>query len=199
MLKATEQEREHVLEYMSAQAPEETVQFAQKVYSEQVHKVGNAKAKDTIRYIQHRPGQDQERMMRPLFGSDGPMQRLEAYEFIDAAPKGTAFFTIIISPDPAGEDKGRDLDMRAITQTAMQIIEERVRTPVIWVATVHDDHTDKRHIHALASVKGRLDKPDLQRVREATTQVCLEQRRERDLALEIQAREHEREEREWER
>src|SRR5215831_18795235 len=39
MLKATEQEREHVLEYMSAQAPEETVQFAQKVYSEQVHAV----------------------------------------------------------------------------------------------------------------------------------------------------------------
>jgi hypothetical protein len=39
MLKATEQEREHVLEYMSAQALEETVQFAQKVYSEQVHAV----------------------------------------------------------------------------------------------------------------------------------------------------------------
>ena len=39
MLKATEQEREHILEYMSAQAPEETVQLAQKVYSEQVHAV----------------------------------------------------------------------------------------------------------------------------------------------------------------
>ena len=65
----------------------------------------------------------------------------------------------------------------------MQTIEERVRTPVIWVAAVHDDHTDKRHIHALASVQGRLEKPDLQRLREATTQACLEQRRERDLAL----------------
>src|SRR5262252_3658312 len=39
MLKATEQEREHVLEYMASQAMEETVQFAQKVYSEQVHAV----------------------------------------------------------------------------------------------------------------------------------------------------------------
>jgi hypothetical protein len=162
-------------------------------------KVGNEKAKDTIRYIQHRPGQDNERRMRPLFGSDGPMQRLEAYEFIDQAPKGTAFFTIVISPDPAGEDKGRDLDMRAITQTTMQTIEERVRTPVIWVAAVHDDHTDIRHIHALAAVQGRLEKPDLQRLREAATQVCLEQRRERDLALERHAREQEREEWEWER
>ena len=28
-------------------------------------RVGNAKAKDTIRYIQHRPGQDNERVMAP--------------------------------------------------------------------------------------------------------------------------------------
>jgi hypothetical protein len=35
MLKATEQEREHIMGYMSAEAPDEVVQFAQKVYSEQ--------------------------------------------------------------------------------------------------------------------------------------------------------------------
>ena len=64
-------------------------------------KVGNAKAKDTIRYIQHRTGKDHERVMRPLFTSDGPMTRLEAYQFIDEAPKGTKFFTFIMSPDPA--------------------------------------------------------------------------------------------------
>jgi hypothetical protein len=151
-------------------------------------RVGNAKAKDTIRYIQHRPGKEHERVWRPLFGSDGPMRRLEAYEFIDEAPKGTAFFTIIISPDPVGEDRERDLDMRAITQTTMQTIEERIRTPVNWVAAVHDDHTDIRHIHALASVQGRLEKPDLVRLREAATEVCLEQRRERDLQRERNAR-----------
>jgi hypothetical protein len=159
-------------------------------------RVGNAKAKHTIRYIQHRPGQNQERVWRPLFGSDGPMQRLEAYQFIDEAPKGTAFFTIIISPDPVGEDKERDLDMRAITQTTMQTIEERVRTPVIWVAALHDDHTDKRHIHALAAVKGRLEKPDLARLREAATQACREQRWERDRMLEQPTRQQERGE--WE-
>src|SRR5512134_775630 len=163
-------------------------------------KVGNAKAKDTIRYIQHRPGQDHERMMRPLFGADGPMQRLEAYGFIDSAPKGTAFFTIIISPDPVGEDKERDLDMRAITYTTMQTIEERVRTPVVWVAAVHDDHTDKRHIHALAAVQGRLEKPDLLCLREATTKHCLEQRHERDRVREREAQAREREEEaQWER
>ena len=41
-------------------------------------KVGNAKAKDTVRYIQHRTGKDKERVMRPLFTNDSPMTRLEA-------------------------------------------------------------------------------------------------------------------------
>jgi hypothetical protein len=136
-------------------------------------KVGNAKAKDTVRYIQHRTGKDNERVMRPLFTSDGPMQRLEAYQFIDEAPKGTNFFTVIISPDPTTEDTYHDLDMRSITITTMQTIEEIVGTSVIWVAAVHDDHTEKNHVHALAAFQGRLDKPDLQRLIEATTQACL--------------------------
>ena len=55
-------------------------------------KVGNAKAMDTVRYIQHRAGKDNERVMRPLFTTDGPITRLEAHQFIDEAPKGTKFF-----------------------------------------------------------------------------------------------------------
>jgi hypothetical protein len=39
MLKATKQERERILEYMSGEVPDETVQLAQKVYSEQLHTV----------------------------------------------------------------------------------------------------------------------------------------------------------------
>jgi MobL relaxases len=157
-------------------------------------KAGNAKAKDTVRYIQHRPDKDKERVMRPLFGSDGPMTRLEAYQFIDDAPKGTKFFTIIINPDPDKEDTHKDLDMRSITMTTMQSIEEiitaqGITTPIVWVAALHDDHTDKNHVHVLASVQGRLDKPDLDRIREATTAACLEQRLELDRTLERQARE----------
>jgi hypothetical protein len=164
-------------------------------------KVGNAKAKDTVRYIQHRKGKDNERVMRPLFTNDGPMTRLEAYQFIDEAPKGTKFFTIIISPDPSTEDTHHDLDMRQITTTTMQTVAEIIRgqgitTPVVWVAAMHDDHTDKNHVHALAAIQGRLDKPDLRRLIDVTTTACLEQRRELDRALERQTREKEREE--WE-
>jgi hypothetical protein len=161
-------------------------------------KVGNALAKDTVRYIQYRAGKDGERVMRPLFTNDSPMTRLEAYQFIDEAPKGTKFFTIIISPDPIGEDTHKDLDMRAITITTMQTIEEimqgqGINTPVNWVAAVHDDHTDKNHVHALASLQGRLDKPDVGRLIDVTTQACRAQRRELDRALERAAREREEE------
>jgi hypothetical protein len=159
-------------------------------------KVGNAKAKDTVRYIQHRTGKDDERVMRPLFTNDSPMTRLEAYQFIDEASKGTKFFTIIISPDPATEDTYHDLDMRAITITTMQTVEEIIQaqgitSPVVWVAAVHDDHTDKNHVHALASLQGRLDKPDVRRLIDVTTTACLEQRRELDRTRERQARERE--------
>jgi hypothetical protein len=160
-------------------------------------KVGNAKAKDNVRYIQHRAGKDKERVMRPLFTSDGPMTRLEAYQFIDDAPKGTHFYTVIINPDPTTEDTYKDLDMRAVAITTMQTIAAIVDTPVIWVAAVHDDHTDKNHVHALAALPRRLDTPELNRIREETTTVCLEQRRELDRSRERYARE--REQGDWER
>jgi hypothetical protein len=152
-------------------------------------KVGNAQAKENVRYIQHRPGKDNERVMRPLFTSDGPMTRLEAYQFIDEAPKGTHFYMIIINPDPEKENAHKDLDMRQIAITTMQTIEAIVDTPVIWVAAVHDDHTDKNHVHALAAVNRRLDTPELNRIREATTQACLEQRLELDRSREQKERE----------
>jgi hypothetical protein len=154
-------------------------------------KVGNAKAKENVRYIQHRAGKDNERVMRPLFTNDGPMTRLETYQFIDEAPKGTHFYTVIINPDPSTEDTYKDLDIRAVAITTMQTIAEIVDTPVIWVAAIHDDHTDKNHVHALAALPRRLDKTELDRIREETTTVCLEQRRELDRALERQARERE--------
>ena len=152
-------------------------------------KVGNAKAKDNVRYIQHRAGKDKERVMRPLFASDGPMTRLEAYQFIDEAPKGTHFYTVIINPDPAKEDTYKDLDMRQIAITTIQTIAQIVDTPVIWVAAVHDDHTDKNHVHALAALPRRLEKPELNRLREETTTACLDQRRELNRSRERQIRE----------
>jgi hypothetical protein len=151
-------------------------------------KAGNAKAKENVRYIQHRPDKDNERVMRPLFTNDSPMIRQDAYQFIDEAPKGTHFYTIIVNPDPEKENPGQDLDMRQIAITTMQTIAEIVDMPVIWIAAIHDDHTDKNHVHALAAVNRRLNTPELNLIREKTTTACLEQRLELDRSLSLQPR-----------
>src|ERR671929_1754479 len=128
-----------------------------------------AAAKENVKYIQFRRGKDREGITRTLFGSDGPMERVEAYQFIDDAPKGTKFYTIIISPDPEKEDHNRDLAMEQLAYTTMQTVDERVKTPVQWVAAVHQEHSDVRHIHALAAVKGWVRKSAFcGRIRSAT-------------------------------
>ena len=153
-----------------------------------------ARAKATIRYIEHRPGKDNEKKSRNLFGIDGFMGRWQAYRMVDEAEKGRYFYRFIINPDPVNEDKERDLPLREIIEYTMQTLEERTKKPVQWVAAVHDDHTDKRHIHALAIVKGRLKKDDLQALIDAATEEAQLQRHGRDLMREVAAYQREREE-----
>jgi hypothetical protein len=56
-----------------------------------------------LRYITHRRGETRERITRLLFGRDGLTDKRAAYEMIDSGKRGTAFFKIMISPDPVKE------------------------------------------------------------------------------------------------
>ena len=156
-----------------------------------------ARAKATIRYIEHRPGKDHEKKSRNLFGIDGCMGRWQAYRMVDEAEKGRYFYRFVVSPDPVNEDAERDLPLREIIAYTMQSLEERIHKSVQWVAAVHDDHTDKRHIHALAVVKGRLKKDDLQALIQAATEEAQLQRHGRDLMREVAQMQREREEAQW--
>ncbi len=152
-------------------------------------------AKASIRYIEHRPGKDGEKITRTLFGSDGAMGRYQANRMIDEAEKGSIFFRIVISPDPTREDTKQDLHLREVTEKTMQTLEERVQKQVQWVAAEHNDHAPHRHVHIVAVVPGRLQVQDFQVLRNEATAACLEQRHERDLARD----QKEREEAQWER
>src|SRR5437763_1571762 len=110
----------------------------------------SAGAKASIRYIEHRPEKDGQKITRTLFGSDGKMDRTDAYRMIDAAAKGSNFFRFVISPDPQKEDTEQDLHLREITEKTMHHLEERMQKPLHWVAAVHDDHALHRHIHVVA-------------------------------------------------
>src|SRR5712691_11075997 len=160
-------------------------------------KAGAAKA--SIRYIEHRPGKDGERISRALFGSEGRMGRDEAYSLVDEAKEGSVFFRFVISPDPAREDTERDLSLRDVTERTMQTLEQRLGKQVSWVAAVHDDHAPHRHVHVVAVVDGRLQKHDFPALTQAATQASLEQRQELDVAREHKEREREQKEAQWER
>ena len=161
-----------------------------------------AAAKASIRYIEHRPGRQNRRISRTLFGTDGAMSRQQAYTLIDDARQGSVFFRLIISPDPKQEDTKQDLPLRGITEHTMQALAERLGTTISWVGAIHADHVPHRHVHVVAVIEGRLTRDDLQAVTRAATEAALVQRSERDQAQEARQQEHEREiqeEAEWER
>src|SRR5207248_7236803 len=83
-------------------------------------------AKASIRYIEHRPGKDNEKVNRILFGSDGGMGRWQAYQLIDEAEQGSFFYRFAVSPDPTQEDSKKDLHLREITEQTMLSLEEQL-------------------------------------------------------------------------
>jgi putative transposase-like DNA-binding protein len=141
-----------------------------------------AGAKASIRYIEHRPGRDGDKITRSLFRIDGLMGRDQAYRLIDEAPKGSIFYRFVVSPDPKKEDMRRDLHLREVTEKTMQALRERLKQEVAWVAAVHDDHAPNRHVHVVAVVRGRLHPRDFQAMRQRATEASLFQRKEHDLA-----------------
>src|SRR2546423_12278499 len=143
-------------------------------------------AKASIRYIEHRPGKDGEKITRTLFGSDGGMGRWQAYRMIDEADKGSYFYRFAISPDPKGEDTSKDLFLREVTEQTMLRLEEQLQKEVSWVAAEHNDHAPHRHVHVVAVVPGRLQVHDFQALRQTATQAGLAQRQERDLVRQMQ-------------
>lgn len=144
-----------------------------------------ARAKASLRYITHRRDRDGRKTTRPLFGFDGELTKDQVYQMIDAAPPGTIFYRLVVSPAPKREDRFKDLDLSEITLSTMLALEERLNQRVQFVATIHDDHSSNRHIHALVLVhRVRLTRADLQALRHEATAAALFQRQVRDRAIE---------------
>lgn len=138
-----------------------------------------------LRYITHRPNQTGERASRVLFGQEGVIDKQQAYQLIDSAPRGTVFFRLVISPDPKREDKRRDLDLQTITRKTMLTLEKHLQRRIQFIAAEHNDHSPNRHVHAIVMVrlaKGeRLNSSDYKLLRVAATDSAYLQRRALDL------------------
>jgi hypothetical protein len=149
------------------------------------------RVKASLRYIAYRPGKDNKRMYRELFGHDGVMEKEQAYRMFDAAQKGTNFFRLVISTDPKREDTYKDLQMRAIAMKTIQHLEEKLHLEgkIQFVAAIHNDHTNIRHIHAIVLVPKKLSKEEFkvfQDLKHAATAEALRQRQQLDQVREAQ-------------
>jgi hypothetical protein len=149
-----------------------------------------AAIKANLRYNMHRPNKANEKMHRILFGHNGEMTKEEAYNLIDAQ-KGITFFRIILNFDPKREDTKRDLDLRSITRHTIRTLEKRLGRFINFIGVEHNaDHTELRHVHAIACVKlkyrEKLTREDFKALRDAATDQALFQRKARDLVQRYQ-------------
>jgi hypothetical protein len=145
---------------------------------------GKQQIKAHLRYITHRRGKTQEKITRLLFGRDGLTDKLATYQMIDSAKRGTAFFKIMISPDPLKEDTYKDLDLQHITRQTMLRLEKQLGRHFQFVATIHDDHKPHRHVHGIFLLQGRLSKEEFRALQKTAyktaTQQALLQRKAQD-------------------
>lgn len=168
----------------------------------QPNRQAKGKAKRTIRYNEHRPGKDGERLWRTLFNADGRLTRQEGYEMVDNADPGSVYWRIKISPDPVKEDTNRDLAMPEITERAMNDLQQQLGRDIQWIAAVHADHKPHRHIHVLA-ILPKLSSHEFRSLPDilikGATDAALSQRQELDLVRDHRQKEQEKEDAQWQR
>jgi hypothetical protein len=158
-----------------------------------------AQAKDTVRYIAFRSGREGKRTSRQLFDELGNLSKEQVYRIIDQeAQQGKRFYYhVVLSPDPTGEDTFKDLSLRSVAEDTICHLAKHTGYALSWAGTVHDDHTDKRHLHLLAIVPKRLDRQALTAARDGATRECQLQRRELDRARQRAIEQQEEEEMQW--
>jgi hypothetical protein len=113
----------------------------------------------------HRPDRVGERGHRGLFNEWGDVIKADAYRMIDEAGRGKKFVRMVISPDPKREDANRDLHLRNITIETMRALAKKHGRQLSFIAAVHEDHTQIRHIHVIAVVDKPLNFRDFKTLR----------------------------------
>jgi hypothetical protein len=137
-------------------------------------------ARAYVGYISHRAGRGGQPTHRQLWGEDGQVSHDQALSIVDNAKAGSWFYRLSIDPSPATEDVHRDLHLKTLTSKTLTQIQLQMATDVPWLASIHDDHTDKRHVHVLAITPRRMNRADLDAIRQAATVECRGQRLQLD-------------------
>src|SRR5436305_11809867 len=96
---------------------------------------GRAAIKAHLRYIVHQPGKEREKLTRELFQHHYlRVTKQYAYALMNAAPKGTVFYKMVINFHPLKEDTNKDLDLQHITSLTVREMQLRLGRSVPFIA-----------------------------------------------------------------
>jgi len=140
-------------------------------------------AKVTLRYMVHRKAREGERTTRTLFSERGEVDKRFGYDLIDNAPRGSVFFRMIFTPDPKREDTYKDLPIQRLFEQTLRELSDRLGKPIEFLAVLHDDHTDIRHIHSLLVLRGKIKPSDIKAIRAFATKRAHLERQARDVVV----------------
>jgi hypothetical protein len=140
---------------------------------------GKPRIKAHLRYIVHRRAEQGEAITRSLFGRNGALTKLQAYELIDAARRGAVFHKFVINFHPQREDTRKDLNLWELTCKTLEHIKTQFGDNVPFVATIHNDHTPLRHVHGFFIVEGRLSKEEFAKIKGLWKVATFQARRQR--------------------
>lgn len=129
-------------------------------------------AQGSARYYAQRADDTGERQHRDAFdkehdalGQDEVNEQLE-----EASEEGSYFYRFVMSPGTEAEPEG---DLKTWTRDTMAELEAQQGERLSWAAYKHagdDAHSGHAHVHVVVATDRKLDRNDLQELREAATE-----------------------------
>jgi hypothetical protein len=88
---------------------------------------------------------------------------------------------MIFSPHPTREDTYKDLPIQRIFENTVRQLQLRLGKQIQYLAVLHDDHSEIRHIHSILVLRGRITRADIKALRAFATDSALLERQARTL------------------
>ena len=129
-------------------------------------------AQGSARYYAQRADDTGERQHREAFGkeSDALSQDEVNEQLEEASEEGSYFYRFVMSPGTDAEPEG---DLKTWTRDTMAELEAQQGSRLSWAAYEHagdDAHSGHAHVHVVVATDRKLDRNDLQELREAATE-----------------------------
>jgi hypothetical protein len=121
----------------------------------------------SISYYAHRRDRDGQQIERNGFSRDGDELETAAMRDVIRQAEGDYYYRLVLSP---GVGRDTEVDLQTWTRDSLLALEkEHGEFP--YVAIEHRDQTDFAHVHVVLVLEKKLDREDLQNLRDYSTEI----------------------------